>query len=227
MTWAPKGADTHNAAPAPAQGAGQHSAAHTAPVQRSAAGVAAPSVPAPAPAPRHGQTTVGGRRRELRAFLAANVALRDLQGYDADPPLDDVPDEQLPNPHAVIRTVANGLRELEPDGAPDASDVALVLTHTCAVASQRSRPIGRLCSNGPNCSNHGDEQRHAIRAAVFGRRAEEQLLASLQGELAARPLALPPVALHMAHPATSAWMPHSALLMQPALYHDTPVTLQR
>lgn len=221
MTWAPKNAaGIYKAAPAPVQGAGQH----TAPAQRSMAQPALPpaggSAPPPAPAPppkRAKAPSDGARRRELRAFLTNNVALPDLQSFVAHPPPAGLRDEQLPHPHAVIRAVATGMRDLEPQGAPGASDVALLLANTCLVVSQRSGTVGRLCSNGLNCSNHGDEQRHVTRAAVFGRGAE-------QSRAAAPPVALPPVALHMTHPSASAWMPHNALLMPPVLYHDTPVT---
>jgi hypothetical protein len=59
MTWAPKDAGNHKAAPTPAQGAGQHSAPHTAPVQSAAQPPAGcPGWAPSAPAPRHGKTSV-------------------------------------------------------------------------------------------------------------------------------------------------------------------------
>ena len=96
-------------------------------------------------------------------MLAGAVSLDDLRAYAAAAPA-----EPSSVPERAIFFAAKGLREIEPDGAPGDSDVALVLRHMCAVVSQRSGTQGRLCSNGLACSNHRDEARAAVRAAILG-----------------------------------------------------------
>lgn len=115
-----------------------------------------------------GKLSDAGRRKDLRASLAANVGLADLKSYEQQHPGSSAPADNLPRAHAAIRTVADGLRQLmEPADGAGLSDVAVLLAHTCAVPSQRCTTIGRLCCNGLNCSSHGDEQRAALRASIF------------------------------------------------------------
>lgn len=130
-----------------------------------------PRAPAP-PAPRRppggappggGKSLDGRRRKELRGMLASAVSLEDMSAYAAAPP-----SEPGSLPERAIYFAAKGLREMEPGGAAGDGDVALVLRHMCAVVSQRSGTQGRLCSNGLACSNHRDEQRAAVRAAILG-----------------------------------------------------------
>lgn len=96
-------------------------------------------------------------------MLASAVSLEDMSAYAAAPP-----SEPGSLPERAIYFAAKGLREMEPGGAAGDGDVALVLRHMCAVVSQRSGTQGRLCSNGLACSNHRDEQRAAVRAAILG-----------------------------------------------------------
>jgi len=190
-SWAPKrvrkvgkGA-SGGALAAPVAPARAHTPVPAAPPPPLAAALAPPAPPpvrvpaayfahaafAPPPRKPAGPPSDGARRKELRALFASRITLPDLQRYAACPPSAAQAVESLTAEQAVIRTTADGFRQLEHGGSAAAGladDVAVTLSHICCVVSQRSVSLGRLCSNGLACSNHGREQRQAMRHAVYG-----------------------------------------------------------
>ena len=129
-------------------------------------------VPRAPPAPKRSNPEAGpsewAQRKELRAAVANQCSLQDLLAYSASPPGERVADEQLAPSELCLRLAARGLRLLEPPGPlSSAGDLELLLRHMCCVPSQRSRSVGRLCSNAPVCNNHTDEAREAHRRTVL------------------------------------------------------------